>query len=287
MACRRIDLEEPAMDNIWSCLPVSLFPQILSGEMTTGQWAAAAKEIGFDRIDISTLFLRARTPMELGKIKRELDEAGMKLAMITTYPDFTTPDPRQRERELAYAIADIASASELGAQYLRITAGQDYEDQDEDESVCRAADAFARCCEYAERWGVQLLLENHSKPGAWKRMDFDFDTNRFLKLVNATQDLPVGINFDTANTYASGDDAIDVFCRVSNRVQTIHINDVQAPYSLSFTGIGKGTAPIGGILKEAKKRGFAGLLSIEEVGGRGLEGIYASYQNAKKLWETA
>ena len=80
---------------------------------------------------------------------------------------------------------------------------------------------------------------------------------------------------------------MDVFCRVYDRVQTIHINDVKAPQSLSFTGIGEGSAPIGAILKEAKKRGFVGLLSIEEVGGRGLDGIRTSYQNAKKLWETA
>lgn len=275
------------MNNNWSCLPVSLFQEILSGQMTIGQWAAAAKEIGFDQIDISTLFLHARTPKELGRIRRELAEVDMKIAMITTYPDFTIPDPLQQERELAYAIADIASASELGAQYLRITAGQYYDNQDEDETVRRVADAFAHCCDYAGHWGVQLLLENHSKPGAWERKDFDFDTNRFLKLVNATHGLPVGINFDTANTYALGDDAVDVFCRVYDRVQTIHINDVKAPQSLSFTGIGEGSAPIGAILKEAKKRGFVGLLSIEEVGGRGLDGIRTSYQNAKKLWETA
>lgn len=275
------------MSNSWSCLPVSLFRQIISGQMTIGQWAVAAKEIGFDQIDISTLFLRARTPIELGKVRRELTEAGMKLAMITTYPDFTVPDPQQQERELAYAVADIAAASELGARYLRITAGQYYEHQDEDETVRRVTSAFARCCDYAERWGVQLLLENHSKPGAWEFEDFNFETSRFLKLVDATADLPIGINFDTANTYARGDDVLALFRHIYDRVLAIHINDLKTPHTLSFTGIGEGTAPIQEVFVEAKKQGFSGLLSIEEVGMQGLAGISRSYHNAKRLWENA
>ena len=271
----------------WSCLPVSLFAPILQGEMTVEDWAVAAKEMGMDAIDLSILFVKHRTPAAIGQLKQQLARAQMPVAMITTYPDFSQPDPMQRERELSYAISDIATAAELGAEYLRITAGQYYPGQDDDETIKHIVSCFETCCKYAERWGVKLLMENHSKPGAWEREDFDFCTERFLKLVEASEGLPIGINFDTANTYADGANAMEVFRKVYHRVETIHVNDLKSKSPLTFCGIGDGSAPVLEIFQIAKEKGFKGLLSIEEVGGAGLDGIRKSFANSKSLWEQA
>ena len=102
-----------------SCIPVSLFNEILSGKMDIIDWAREAKRIGFDGIDISIAFLKNRTPVYLGELKRKLKETGIPVVMMATYPDFTHPDQMQRDRELLYLQSDIALASELGIKYLR------------------------------------------------------------------------------------------------------------------------------------------------------------------------
>jgi sugar phosphate isomerase/epimerase len=207
--------------------------------------------------------------------------------MITCYPDFTQPDEQLREFELMFAVSDIAAAAALGAKFLRITAGQVYADADEAETLKNIVACFESCIKKAERFGVELLLENHSKPGAWEGPDFDFNTPNFLKLVELTEHLPLGINFDTANTYALGDDAPAVFEKVYRRVRSIHVNDIRDTAKLEFTGIGEGTAPIKEIFRIAKAHKFNGLLSIEEAGNQGLEGIERSFKRSKELWGNA
>lgn len=269
----------------WSCLPVCLFSEIISNRMSILDWANGACEIGLDAIDMSILFIPHRTTTAVAAVKRQLRQGRMPVEMITTYPDFTQPDPMKRSHELAHAISDIAIASELEARYLRITAGQMHEGLDDDEGIRLVVDGFEQCCRYAEKWGIKLLLENHSKPGAWDNPDFDFHTGRFLKLVDAIRDLPIGINFDTANTYALGDDAPAVFDKVFDRVASIHVNDISDCAQLKFVGIGDGSAPIEEIFRIARRRGFDGLMSIEEVGHEGLEGIRRSFMRSKALWE--
>lgn len=269
----------------WSCLPVSIFSEITSGAMSVADWASAARDMGLDALDLSILLVPARTPTALKKIRQQLQ--GMPVAMITTYPDLTQPDPLRRERELANALSDIAVAAELGAASIRLTAGQMYAGIDEDETVKQVAECLAICSERAQHWGVQALLENHSKPGAWEFEDFDFNTRRFLKLVEATKGTPLKINFDTANTYALGDDSAETFLQVYDRTYSIHVNDLACAEPLTFAGIGLGTAPIREIFTIAKQKGFDGLLSIEEAGFHGLDGIRASFEASKQLWMEA
>jgi sugar phosphate isomerase/epimerase len=269
---------------MWSCLPVSLFKEIIAGTMTVEDWVSAARNMGFDAVDLSILFIKDRTPSGIQKIRDQLKRGGLPVAMITCYPDFTQPDERLREYELMYAFSDIAVTAALGGRFLRITAGQIYEDADEEETIKNVVNCFEECVSKANRFGITLLLENHSKPGAWQRPDFDFHTGRFLKLVELTEKLPIGINFDTANTYALGDDAAAVFEKVYRRVQSIHVNDIRDISKLEFVGIGDGGAPIKEIFKIAKKHNFKGLLSIEEVGKKGLEGIEQSFKRSKALW---
>jgi hypothetical protein len=48
----------------------------------------------------------------------------MKVAMLTTYPDFTHPDPILRMETLAFEKEAVAFAIELGAELVRAMAGQ-------------------------------------------------------------------------------------------------------------------------------------------------------------------
>ena len=270
-----------------SCLPVTLFGDIINGKRTLSDWADFAKEEGLDGIDLSVLLVKDRTPVCVTNARKAVDDAGMGVIMITTYPDFTNPDRMQRERELAYAISDVALASAMGAKYLRITAGQYYDWADEKEALRVVKECFLKVQEAADKMGVALLVENHSKPGAWENPDYLFDTNRFLMMAEMLKDTKVRINFDTANTVAAGDDAIETFKKVAPMVETIHVNDLKAAGGVDFCVCGRGVAPIEEIFREAKKAGFDGWVCIEEAGFDGLEGMKEAFDFTRAAWERA
>jgi sugar phosphate isomerase/epimerase len=270
-----------------SCLPVSFYQEIMSGRMKVSEWAVLASQVGLDAIDLSVLLVRNRTPVYLEKLRDELVQTGMPVTMVTSYQDFTHPDRIQRERELAYCIGDIAMASQLNAAYLRITAGQSHEqpnELNEDETLDTVADYFYKAKKWADQFGVKLVYENHSKPGAWLHPDYLFDTVRFLRLAEKLKNSGIRINFDTANTFAYGDDPIPVFKKVLPLVETIHVSDVAAKNSLQFTTIGTGVAPVEEILLIARNSGFNGWLCIEEASFTGMEGVRRAVEFVRKTW---
>lgn len=268
-----------------SCLPVSLFPKLITKEMSLYEWAVLGKEAGLDYIDLSVLFFHSRTRREILAAKESLGRAGMRVAMITTYPDFADGDPVQRRRELAHTFSDIELASELGAGYLRITAGQKHWGADKAATLDRVTECFLRCAEYAKQAGVKLVYENHAKPGAWDEFDFCFETDIFLRLSEKLRDSEVRINFDTANTAGYGDDPLPVFKAVFDRVETIHAADIALPGEMRYTEIGAGCAPIREVLAYAKAHGFDGLISIEEASMHGADGILRGAKTLRRIWE--
>ncbi len=267
-----------------SCLPVSLFGEICSGRMSLPQWARKAKEIGFDGIDISIMFIQNRTPTYLDALKCELDEIGMPIVMMTTYPDFTNPDPVQREREYLHLQSDIALASELHIQYLRILAGQAYPDLDREQAVEWVSEYFHRIAPIGKQYGVGLLFENHGKPGAWPRVDFTYDPSVFLEICEHLKDTDIRLNFDTGNVTAYGANPLDVVKPVVGLLETIHVTDMNEVGKFSPTLIGEGKTPNREFFHYIKQNGFDKWLCIEEASNCGLAGIRDAYHFVKDIW---
>ena len=238
-------------------------------------------------MDLSVLLIKNRTPVYISDVQNELKKHAMPVTMVTTYSDFTNPDEAQRKRELAYAISDIALASNLGAQYIRLTAGQEYEGIDEDQTLQTAAEYFLQAKEFADDVGVKILFENHSKPGAWERPDYLFDTRRFLKFAGMLKNTGIGINFDTANTLAYGDDPLPVLAKILPQLETIHVNDTDAPGSLHFVIAGTGKAPIKEIFRAVKSAGFNGWICVEEAGFAGTKGVVQAIDYVRETWHNS
>lgn len=258
-----------------SILPVSLFSQIVSGEMSIAQWAAYAQSKGVDGFDISSMFFPNHTATTINHIKDELvaEKVTIEPVMTCCYPDFTNPDKMERERQIDYLIRDLALISDFGFQYCRITAGQNHPGMDLREAAKRCADCFSRVTGPAEKYGVKLVFENHSKPGAWPLIDFSFDPKAFLAVCEQIKDLPVGINFDTANAVACGADPIELLEAVADRVWTVHMNDTLTVGKWTPVSIGKGLVDYDAVFSVLKKHDFSGWVCIEEASGNGLQGI--------------
>lgn len=267
-----------------SVLPVSLFSKLSSQEMTVAQWAEFAQKLPVDGFDTSILFYPSAVPTALQQIKRELEEKEISIqpVMVCCYPDFTHPDPMERERQMDYFRRDLALVSELGFQYVRTTAGQSHPGLTLEEGVKRCTDCFAKVLPAAEKYGVKLVFENHSKPGAWPLIDFSFQPEAFLAISREIQDMPMGINFDTANAVACGSNPGELLRKVIHKVWTVHMNDTATVGSWTPIGIGDGLVDFEEVFSILEEYGFDGWVCIEEASGQGLPGIQRAVQVARK-----
>jgi sugar phosphate isomerase/epimerase len=208
-----------------SCLPVSFFDEILSGRMTLNEWARLGAEAGLDAVDLSILFLPELTPAAARHARQQIKSAGMRVAMLTTYPDFTHPDAMQRQIELDKECQAVSLAAELGADLIRVTAGQAHPETGLEEGIRWAVEGLRHLVERTQGEGVHLVYENHAKPGAWLYTDFSQPPTVFLEILSGVDCPDLGVNFDAGNAAAFADDPLDFLEQVLPRVTSVHASD--------------------------------------------------------------
>lgn len=266
-----------------SCLPCSLFGAIQNGEMSVRQWAEEAARIGFDGFDISLLMLTGHTQTYIDKIRADLKAAGIPAVMATTYPDFTHPDARQRQRELDYLMRDIALCDQLGIQYLRVLAGQKHNGVELEEGIALASEYLHLVDSAAKKYGVKLVFENHAKPGAWDNVDFSYPIDIFFRIFDNLKDTDIKLNFDIGNVVSQGVNPLPVLNRVIDRVETVHISDMAEYGSFAPVEIGTGVCPIEDVIVRLQEYGYDGWLCIEESSGHGMAGIERAWKHVSKI----
>jgi sugar phosphate isomerase/epimerase len=270
-----------------SCLPVSFFSDIIDGRMTVGAWAAMGTQIGLDAIDLSILFVPDRSSPALAKMRRDIEAAGMSVTMVTSYPDFTHPDPAQRQRELELEVEAVTAAAALGARYVRVTAGQSHPQTGRSEGIAWATEGLIQLVEATRALGVTLVYENHSKPGAWQYTDFSEPPDIFLEIVVDTADCGLGVNFDTANATAFGRDPVQLLEQVIDRVETIHASDTAARGTLQHTLLGTGLVPFPALFTTLKQAGWDGWICMEEAAFQGQAGVESAARYVRQAWDAA
>jgi sugar phosphate isomerase/epimerase len=270
-----------------SCLPVSLFPAIISGSMSIREWSSMAAAMALDAIDLSILFLKERKHGHLEEVRKEIEATGLRVALCNTYSDFTHEDSHERGRQLSQLKEDICAAARVGARFVRITAGQGRPGVGRDDGIRWVLEAFREASAVAQHEGITLVYENHSKPGVWRYADFSHPTDVFLEIADGIRDTPIGILFDTANPLAYGDDPMPVLEKVLDRVMCVHVADIQEKGTLKPTEIGAGIVPLGDLFRRLCASGFEGVISIEEASGMGEAGIKKAVEFVRARWQGA
>jgi len=272
-----------------SCLPVSYFKEIMGGKKTIKEWAKEAREIGFDFIDLSILFLRNKTYGYLKTIRNDLDETGIQVAIINTYPDFTHPAEIERKKQMDQFKKDIIMSSMVGAKIVRITAGQAYPNISRKQGVAWVVENIIEAIKIGHDNGIEIVFENHSKPGIWDYFDFSHPSDIFLEIVNIItkiKKIRMGILFDTANPLVIGEDPLMILEKIIDKVVCIHAADIGTIGQLNPVTIGTGKVPFESIFKLLKKSGFNGLISIEEASCKGRESIEFAEKFIRQKWES-
>ena len=270
-----------------SCLPVSFFADIVAGRMSVGAWARMGAELELDAIDLSILFVPDRSPAAVSALRREIEAQGIRVAMVTSYPDFTHPDVRQRELELALEREVMTVAAGLGAELVRVTAGQAHPETGIAEGITWAADGLSRLVESTRAFGVTPVYENHAKPGAWTYTDFSQPPEIFTEIVRQTADVGLGVNFDTGNAATFAADPLALLDEVIGRVVSVHASDSAVRGELRHVLLGTGVTPYPALFQRLARAGWDGWICMEVASFQGRAGVVAAAGFVRQTWLTA
>ena len=268
----------------YSSLPVSFYPDFTSGQRSLADWFTFAASIGLDGADISVAHLASLQPTYLDGLRQQATDAGVQIAMIVTYSDFTHPDAAERARQMEEVRAYIDAAARLGISFVRVTAGQRHPGVARAEGIDWAVNGLTSCLEQAAQAGVTLLYENHTKGAVWTYNDFSQPSEIFLEIVRQTEGTGLRLLYDTANTLATGDDPLAVLEQVKHRVSAIHVNDIQRAGYFEPCLVGTGVAPVREIFAMLHRTGFDSWISVEEASKTGEAGFQRAIPYVKELW---
>ena len=270
-----------------SCLPVSLYDDIFTGKSTVADWIQLGAELGLDAVDFSIKFFPNRDAETIKNTRSALERFGIEPCMLACYCDFTHPDAAQRAQALTALKADIALAKAFGAQFIRVTAGQNHPGIERQAGVRWVAEGFRSALDEAERYGITLAYENHTKGAPWDYWDFSQPTEIFLEILDTLSDTPLGVCFDTANPLVLGEDVLTLLEEVIQRVVVLHIFDLRAVGVFEPVRVGRGASPIPQIFSRMRQAGYEGWLSIEEASRSGQKGFTQSIAYVRETWEQA
>lgn len=266
-----------------SCIPVSFFNGISSGLMPLEEWLDFAAGLGLDGVECGPLLIQPLGPVSPHEFRKQAELRGLAVSNYTGYSDFTHPNREDRERELEAMRAGIAVAKALGAPSLRVLTGQRRPGVSRSEGVAWIVECIRRAAEEADRSGLRLNLENHTKAFTWEDFDFAMQGEIFLEILERLKDAPVGVQFDIANPLVAGEDPVALFEKVRDRIGYVHVNDVARPGVFEFVAAGDGIAPVSRVLMELRGLGYQGWLGIEEASRTGREGFYKAVRYVRGL----
>jgi L-ribulose-5-phosphate 3-epimerase len=150
----------------------SLNRTLFGGKLDNLDFPAAAKnDYGIDAVEYVNQFFkdRARDTAYLTELKKRCDDNGVTsvLIMCDGEGELGNPDEAERKQAVENHHKWVEAAKFLGCHSIRVNAKSagSY-----DEQIKLAADGLARLSEYGDRYGINVIVENHgglSSNGAW------------------------------------------------------------------------------------------------------------------------
>lgn len=158
-------------------------------------------------------------------------EAGVKVSGLSAHCPLMKP-----EASVEYLVQAVRFASDMGAPVINTDEGPKPDFTTEEEDFLLMRYTLTRALRAAERHGIAVGLEPHQ---IYSRKPEGLD--RIWGLVRSKA---VGINFDTGNSYISGQDPYPWLERVADRLIHLHAKDISMRQSAAERGKVTGT-PVG------------------------------------------
>ena len=282
-----------------SVFPKCYFDQLVSGEMSYVGWIESAVTLGGDGIEHYDGFFRSFAPADVDPTLEAMARTGQRSSMLCFSPDFTHPDPAERDRQVRRQEAAIDLAVRLGTPYCRTLSGQNRPGLSRADGVALTVQGLEESLAYAERRDVILCLENHYKDGTWQYPEFAQAEDIYLEILDRVDSPRLGVQYDPSNAIVGGYDPITFLEKVLPRVVTMHASDRslvpgatledlkssdgKTGYSdkLRHGEVGKGLIDYDTIFRMLAGAGFSGWISVED-GMNGLDELQRSVEFLKR-----
>lgn len=230
-------------------IPWPLAVRIMSyGKFQEAAWAHL-KEIG-----VHYLFLAVPAPADVDSTIAKLKEYGLTAAVMRGNTDLA------KESCVEELAGQIARCEKMGVKYMFLSAKLN------GAGKIAVLDRLRKAGDIAKQHGVTITLETHPELGT--NGDVQLET---MKALNHTN---VRVNFDTANItyYNKNTDAVTELKKSIDYVGTVEFKDHSGEFETwNFPVLGQGKTNFPEIVKVLKEHHYAGPITIEFEGVKGVE----------------
>jgi sugar phosphate isomerase/epimerase len=281
-----------------SVFPKCWFDELFQGKMDYLDWLRQAATLGAEGVEHYDGFFRSLDEAGVAPVRRVLEETGQTSSLLCFSPDFTQPDPAERQRQVERQKTAIDLCVALGIRHCRTLSGQRYPGLSRAEGIERTVEGIRRSLEHAEARGVVLCMENHYKDGTWQYPEFAQPEDIFLEVISRMDSPFFGVQYDPSNAVVGGYDPIHFLEVVKHRVVSMHASDRylapgatldelrQADGTVGYSPklchgeTGKGLNDYDAIFRILAGVGYAGWISVED-GMNGLDELRRSVEFLK------
>ncbi|OWK43253.1 sugar phosphate isomerase/epimerase family protein [Fimbriiglobus ruber] len=216
--------------------------------MTMFEFIDLAAELPLDAVELTSYYFAETTPEYLDKLKAHATKKKLAISGVPVGNNFCLRDEAKRRVEIDKVKAWTERAARLGAQTVRIFAGNLEKGDTLEQAQGRVVAAVNDCCEVAVKHGILLALENHGGITA--------TPEQLLALVKPVNSPALGVNIDTGN-FRTPDPYADVAKIAPYGVVS------QVKTEVNPTGKKTEEADLGRMIKILKDANFHGYVALE------------------------
>lgn len=221
---------------------------------------ATAKDLGLNGIEIrgieSEMFAPNTKPFRAENINKTLETINkLKLEIPILTSGSCLFDAEHKDDAIKEAKAYIDLANKIGTPYVRVLGDKDGAPA-EKRDIGLVVSMYQEVCDYANGKGVTPLIETNGMFADSKVMQ------SFIKNVNRINS---GILWDIHHPYRYfGESPEYTVSNLNGHIKYLHIKDsVTIDGSVSYRMLGYGNVPVLDCLKQLKKGGYDGFVSLE------------------------
>ena len=256
-------------------------------EHSLSEFLRAIKELGYD---YSEIMCRDVWPdettgdpeAEAEKLRKEMDEVGVKCSALSLQNDFVLLDRAAIDQQIVRAERVCGLARILGTNVLRTEGGRPKEEVPEARWVEAMAGCLKRMADFIEKEDYYLAVDNHGK--------VTNDGDLQLRLFGMVGSKRVGANLDTMNYRATGQYDLEIVYKFHRMVAPYtfhtHFKDgVMEDGKYRGTELGCGELDLSIAAKALKEAGYDGVWTVEyeKKDGDRVEGARKSIEHLKSL----
>jgi len=239
-------------------MKVSLFSQSLFA-LNLSEAIVRTADLGFPAMELActTPHFDLKTACkEPQRIAEEVQKAGLTISALSLFNTFT--DPRALEEEVDATKTYIRLAPLFKTKVLKLTPGPPGSAAASEKHWQCFADALNRLIPVAREVGVQLAFETHMR----QLTDTLSSAQRVLEMTPADV---VGLTVDFLNLAFAGERMTDVVSMLADRMYHTHIKNgyIDSQGNWHFKALDEGLVDYLEVLRQLRKVGYAGYLSIE------------------------